>query len=114
MDTKEKVNGSEIFYKEHGENNTKHILFIHGLGSSSITWNDIPQALSEQFHTIAVDLIGFGNRDKPKADYTIPYFSQFIKDFLKKNWNKKYMHKTDLSYHPNQYLIEYGIIIHRC
>ena len=82
MDKNVKVNGFEIFYKEHGENNTKHILFIHGLGSFSITWNDIPQALSEQFHTIAVDLIGFGNSAKPKADYTIPYFSQFIKDFL--------------------------------
>ena len=57
-------------------------MFIHGLGSFSITWSDIPQALSEQFHTIAVDLIGFGNSAKPTADYTIPYFSQFVKDFL--------------------------------
>ncbi len=43
---------------------------------------DIPQALSEHFHTISVDLIGFGGSDKPKLDYTISYFSQFIKNFL--------------------------------
>jgi 2-hydroxy-6-oxonona-2,4-dienedioate hydrolase len=83
MDKNENVNGFEIFYKEYGENNTKHILFLHGLGSSSITWGDIPETLSDTFHTIAVDLIGFGRSDKPKADYTIPYFSKFIKDFLR-------------------------------
>jgi pimeloyl-ACP methyl ester carboxylesterase len=83
MDKNVNVNGFEIFYKEYGENNTKHVLFLHGLGSSSITWGDIPETLSETFHTMAVDLIGFGRSDKPKADYTIPYFGKFIKDFLR-------------------------------
>ena len=58
-------------------------MFIHGLGSSSLTWGDIPDALSAYFHTIAIDLIGFGQSDKPTKDYTIPYFSKFIKDFLR-------------------------------
>src|SRR5436305_10418663 len=79
------VNGSIISYLEpkQGKTKPKHILFIHGLGSSSVTWGDIPEALAEQYHTIAVDLIGFGNSGKPDADYTIPYFSKFIKDFLR-------------------------------
>jgi pimeloyl-ACP methyl ester carboxylesterase len=76
------VNGFKIYYEELGKNNTKHVLFIHGLGSSALTWGDIPEALSHTFHTITVDLIGFGRSDKPKANYTIPYFSKFIKDFL--------------------------------
>jgi pimeloyl-ACP methyl ester carboxylesterase len=60
-------------------------LFIHGLGSSSIAWRDIPDALSGNFHTITVDLIGFGGSDKPKTvDYTIKGFSRFIVDFLRK------------------------------
>lgn len=46
---------------------------------------DIPDALSGSFHTIAVDLIGFGGSDIPKTtDYTIKEFSRFIVDFLKK------------------------------
>ena len=64
------------------EDHKKHILFIHGLGSSSLGWGDIPEALSEHFHTIVVDLIGFGKSDKPEEDYTIRYFSKFIKNFL--------------------------------
>jgi pimeloyl-ACP methyl ester carboxylesterase len=78
------VNGSNIKYEQYGENKGKHVLFIHGLGSSSIAWRDIPQALSEDFHTITVDLIGFGGRDKPQtANYTIRGFSKFINDFIK-------------------------------
>ena len=52
------VEGSKIKYGEYGKNNSRHVLFIHGLGSSSTTWADIPQALSKHFHTITVDLVG--------------------------------------------------------
>jgi pimeloyl-ACP methyl ester carboxylesterase len=75
--------GFSIRYDEYGKDNPRHILFIHGLGSSSIVWRDIPQALSERFHTICVDLMGFGGSDKPLLNYTISYFSQFVKSFLK-------------------------------
>src|SRR5215212_11481524 len=70
-------------YYEYGKDKNKHVLFIHGLGSSSIAWRDIPQALSEHFHTIAVDLIGFGLSDKPETEdyYKIKGFSRFIFDF---------------------------------
>ena len=70
-------------YYEYGKNKNKHVLFIHGLGSSSIVWRDIPQALSEHFHTITVDLIGFGLSDKPETEdyYKIKGFSRFIFDF---------------------------------
>jgi pimeloyl-ACP methyl ester carboxylesterase len=87
--------GLKIKYYEHGKGNKRHVLFIHGLGASSLIWRDIPQALSEQFHTISVDLIGFGKSDKPpELEYTIRYFSQFIKSFLRQieiNDNEKIM-----------------------
>ena len=74
-----------IAYTEYGKNtNNKHVLFVHGLGASSLAWRDIPAALSNYFHTINVDLIGFGESDKPmEGDYTIKGFSKFIANFLK-------------------------------
>lgn len=62
----------------------KKILFIHGLGSSSDRWLDIPDALSRYFHpVVAVDLIGLGGSDKPvSVDYAIEYFSKFIRDVI--------------------------------
>jgi pimeloyl-ACP methyl ester carboxylesterase len=78
-----KVNGHTILYSESTDRHKKHVLFIHGLGASSFGWRDIPDALSGQFHTIALDLIGFGGSDKPKdVDYTIKGFSKFVIDFL--------------------------------
>jgi pimeloyl-ACP methyl ester carboxylesterase len=44
------LNGANILYNEYGKekngNDKQHLLFIHGLGSSSIAWRDIPDALS--------------------------------------------------------------------
>jgi 2-hydroxy-6-oxonona-2,4-dienedioate hydrolase len=68
-----------------GHISDRHILFIHGLGSSADRWLDIPDALSMYYHTIAVDLIGFGRSDKPKdLNYTIEKFSQFLSEFIEK------------------------------
>ena len=66
-------------------------LFIHCLGSSSIVWRDIPDALSVGNHAIAIDLVGFGMSDKPEEHgyYTIEGFSKFIADFLETIARKK-------------------------
>ncbi len=70
----------------------RHILFIHGLGSSADRWLDIPDALSKYYHTIAVDLIGFGGSDKPAdINYTIEKFAEFILEFI----NKKGLNSDD-------------------
>jgi len=81
------LNDFQIRYLKSEKRNSskkKNILFIHGLGSSSDRWWDIPDALSRYFHPIvAVDLIGFGGSDKPiTIDYTMEYFSKFIRDFI--------------------------------
>ena len=81
------VNDFEIRELESEKRNSskkKNVLFIHGLGSSSDRWLDIPDALSRYYYPIvAVDLIGFGGSDKPvTVDYTIQYFSKFIRDFI--------------------------------
>ena len=89
-----KVNGLNIRYLEAGndvlENSKrgktirKHVLFIHGLGSSADRWLDIPDALSmAALHTIAMDLPGFGLSDKPvDMDYTIGQFVRLVADFI--------------------------------
>jgi pimeloyl-ACP methyl ester carboxylesterase len=77
------VKGVGTFYREYGDTKKEHVLFIHGLGASSMRWGDIPDALSKYVHTITVDLIGFGASEKPEsADYTIKGLSKFIVDFL--------------------------------
>lgn len=63
--------------------NERHVLFIHGLGSSADRWLDIPDALSlSGLHSISLDLPGFGLSDKPEMDYTIGKFVEVIAEFI--------------------------------
>lgn len=78
----------KIRYLESDKNDSEtrqHILFIHGLGSSADRWLDIPDALSLYFHTVAIDLPGFGGSDKPSdMNYTIEAFSDIVREFIDK------------------------------
>jgi len=79
------LNGLKIRYRESGKGNDRHVLFIHGLGSSSDRWLGITDVLSANFHTIALDLPGFGESDKPATmNYTIQNFRENIVDFINK------------------------------
>jgi 2-hydroxy-6-oxonona-2,4-dienedioate hydrolase len=78
----------KIRYLESDKNDVdmrQHLLFIHGLGSSADRWLDIPDALSLYFHTLAIDLPGFGGSDKPDdMNYTIEAFSDIVRRFMDK------------------------------
>ncbi|MDH3696463.1 MAG: alpha/beta hydrolase [Nitrosopumilus sp.] len=77
------LNGLKIRYLESGKDNPRHILFIHGLGSSADRWGNIPKSLSANFHTISLDLPGFGESDKPLSmDYTIENFRDIVINFM--------------------------------
>nr|MDQ5877233.1 alpha/beta fold hydrolase [Thermoproteota archaeon] len=73
-----------IRYLESDNDGKQHLaLFIHGLGSSAERWLDIPDALSLYFHTLAIDLPGFGGSDKPlDIEYTIDAFSDIVRQFI--------------------------------
>ena len=78
------LEGLKIRYLESGKGKKEHLLFIHGLGSAADRWMKIPDMLSSDFHSIALDLPGFGESDKPeKMDYTIDQFGKIIVSFLK-------------------------------
>jgi pimeloyl-ACP methyl ester carboxylesterase len=75
-----------IFYKEAGADNPgTPILFIHGIGagSSSFMWRKNFDALAENFHVYAPDLLGFGLSDKPAtAPYSADLYTELIADFI--------------------------------
>ena len=62
----ETVDGIRTRYLEAGRHHPEKVIFIHGLGSSAERWLDIPLALSLYYHTIAVDLPGFGMTGRPE------------------------------------------------
>jgi pimeloyl-ACP methyl ester carboxylesterase len=58
------------------------ILLIHGIGDNSTTWNAIQAKLAQRFTVIAPDLLGHGQSDKPRADYSVAAYANGMRDLL--------------------------------
>lgn len=76
-----RVDGNKIRYLESGTAD-KILVLIHGLGASAERWEQVIPIFAEKFHVVIPDLIGFGYSDKPLADYTIDFFSDFLEKFF--------------------------------
>ena len=75
------VDGYKIRYLESG-NSKSTLVLIHGLGASAERWNRVIPIFAENFRVVVPDLIGFGYSDKPTADYTLDFFSDFLEKFF--------------------------------
>src|SRR5215475_1203578 len=62
------VAGRNIFYREAGDPSAPTILLLHGLPTSSQMFRDLMPLLSDRFHLIAPDYVGFGHSDAPPRD----------------------------------------------
>jgi pimeloyl-ACP methyl ester carboxylesterase len=58
------------------------ILLIHGIGDNSTTWDAVQAKLAQRFTVIAVDLLGHGQSDKPRADYSVAAYANGMRDLL--------------------------------
>jgi pimeloyl-ACP methyl ester carboxylesterase len=74
------VDGVHFHYQEKGTGVT--LVLIHGYTSSTYTWKDVFDALSEKYHVIAVDLKGFGFSSKPDGDYSRRAQANLVADLL--------------------------------
>lgn len=58
------------------------LLLIHGVGDKSESWGPVHAKLAQRFTVIAPDLLGHGESDKPRADYSLPAFANGMRDLL--------------------------------
>jgi pimeloyl-ACP methyl ester carboxylesterase len=75
------VHGQKIAYYEAGKGTV--VILIHGLGGDSRHWAANIDPLSRNFHVFALDMIGYGQSDKPLMFYTIETFADYLHGFLK-------------------------------
>jgi pimeloyl-ACP methyl ester carboxylesterase len=75
------VNRNKIRYLEDGKSD-QNILLLHGLGGYAERWSNAMPFLAKKFHLYVPDMIGYGQSDKPTADYTPEYFVKFVFDFM--------------------------------
>jgi pimeloyl-ACP methyl ester carboxylesterase len=75
------VFGFKLHYLEAGRG--APIVLLHGLGGDGSRWGPNVDALSRDFHVFALDQIGFGQSDKPLANYHTGMLAEFLAGFLK-------------------------------
>jgi pimeloyl-ACP methyl ester carboxylesterase/tetratricopeptide (TPR) repeat protein len=74
------VHGSRMHYVEAGEGDP--ILFIHGNPTSSYLWRNIMPLVAGKGRVIALDLIGFGESDKPDLEYVLTDHTRYLNGFI--------------------------------
>lgn len=82
------VRGRKLFYREAGPTSSPTIILLHGFPSSSHMFRDLIPQLSDKFHVIAPDYVGFGYSDAPSVqefEYTFDNLASYIEDLLFKN-----------------------------
>ena len=58
------------------------LLLLHGLGCHHGTWEPVIDRLARNYTVIAPDLLGHGQSDKPRADYSLGGYANGMRDLL--------------------------------
>ena len=61
------------------------LVLIHGIGCDHRTWLPVLRPLSRHFTVIAPDLLGHGQSDAPRADYSVGGYANGVRDLLALN-----------------------------
>jgi pimeloyl-ACP methyl ester carboxylesterase len=75
------VLGFKLHYLEAGRG--APVVLLHGLGGDGSRWTPNIEPLAKDFHVFALDQIGFGESDKPLANYHTGMLAEFLVGFLK-------------------------------
>ena len=58
------------------------LLLLHGLGCHHGTWEPVIDALARHYTVIAPDLLGHGQSDKPRHDYSLGAYANLLRDLM--------------------------------
>ncbi|MGW0053428.1 alpha/beta fold hydrolase [Nocardia nova] len=79
------VRGLEVFYREAGNKDRPTLVLLHGFPSSSHMFRHLMSELSDEFHLVAPDFIGFGNSAAPgvdEFDYSFDQLADITEELL--------------------------------
>jgi pimeloyl-ACP methyl ester carboxylesterase len=77
-----KSNSITVYHKYGGPNGK--LVFLHGggLDSAMLSWKEVIEWMGDQYDIYAIDMLGYGESDKPDIVYSIPMYVEFLYDVL--------------------------------
>jgi pimeloyl-ACP methyl ester carboxylesterase len=74
------LHGHRVAYRAAGEGPV--VVLIHGITSTSATWERVMPYLARRFTVVAPDLLGHGDSAKPRGDYSLGAFASGVRDLV--------------------------------
>jgi pimeloyl-ACP methyl ester carboxylesterase len=74
------LHGHRVAYRAGGSGPV--IVLVHGITSTSATWERVMPALAKRFTVIAPDLLGHGGSAKPRGDYSLGAYASGVRDLV--------------------------------
>jgi pimeloyl-ACP methyl ester carboxylesterase len=74
------LHGHRVAYRCAGSGSA--IVLVHGITSTSATWERVMPYLATRFTVIAPDLIGHGESAKPRGDYSLGAYASGVRDLM--------------------------------
>jgi pimeloyl-ACP methyl ester carboxylesterase len=74
------LDGDQVAYRIAGKGPV--LLLVHGMAGSSVTWRYVMPTLAERFTVLAPDLLGQGESDKPRGEYSLGAHANTLRDLL--------------------------------
>jgi pimeloyl-ACP methyl ester carboxylesterase len=79
------VDGFELFYREAGDPSRPTLVLLHGFPASSFMYRELIAAISDEYHLLAPDHLGFGRSATPpvsEVDYTFDLLASLTAKLL--------------------------------
>ncbi len=61
---------------------SKSLVFLHGLGASTLSWKRLMPYIPDDFEVVLLDLLGHGISDAPHMDYTVELQASAVNETL--------------------------------
>lgn len=78
--TEIRLHGHRLSYRTGGRGPV--LLLLHGITNSSASWEPVFAQLARHFTVIAPDLLGHGESDKPRGDYSLGASASLMRDLM--------------------------------
>jgi pimeloyl-ACP methyl ester carboxylesterase len=75
------LHGHRVSYRVTGDGGPV-VLLIHGITGSARQWDKVAPLLAERYTVVAPDLLGHGDSDKPRGDYSLGAYAASVRDLL--------------------------------
>src|SRR4029077_14877603 len=75
------LHGHRVSYRTAGDGD-EVVLLIHGIVGCAAQWDQVIPLLADRYTVVAPDLLGHGQSDKPRGDYSLGAYAGSVRDLL--------------------------------